>query len=727
VKKIVFLTSLYVILSCCALSGGGVYLEEMLGLRILYSLRGPVRPPQNIAIIAINRDTSRALHQSLHLNEWDRTLHKLLIEKLIFEKPKLIAFDIFFKESKKEDHELAKTVKKAGNVILFSKLEKAAHPSRLTYEKLIPPTQVLSEASIANVNFALPKIPQRVDEFWTFRPTAGGEPTAPSTILTAYFAALYPDLVNNFLLSFPHPAALQLYQSLNKESPIPVAKETSKLYPEPLLPLFELITKPELHYLNFYGPPRTFRTIPYEAIFKASSLEQFALKDAILFVGYSEIAPEDQIEGFYTVYTNKDGLDLSGVEIAATAFANLLERKTLYFVHPCINILFILFFTTLITTSALFLNTRISLLAALIAELLYCVSAFFFFSISNKLIFFVIPVFVELPLAYTTGRLIYFLSKRKKFDNITNSFKAYLPEIIIKRFEKNKGDPFIAPSQEWGVILNTDAECYTKFAENLSSEVLHIYLNTYYKSLITPIREHEGYVSDIIGDGMLALWHNAHYDAALQTKENCHARKSKNELCALAYNAVRVLLSSMDTFNLFNPQKKLTTRIGLHCGEISIGSIGALDHFEYRALGDPINTACRIQSLNKHLKTRVICSEAFLQSLECNPHRYVGTFLLYGKSAPLKIYELFHTYEKTPHYETESAYMLFQKGLQFYEYHEYTQSLDCFLQCLKVIPDDGPSQFYTDRCLTFLNTPKEIHTSSSTLQDKNGVIVMNVK
>ena len=49
------------------------------------------------------------------------------------------------------------------------------------------------------------------------------------------------------------------------------------------------------------------------------------LEGKVVFVGHSEQLRPGQKDGFYTVYTRHNGLDLSGVEIAATAFANLLE------------------------------------------------------------------------------------------------------------------------------------------------------------------------------------------------------------------------------------------------------------------------------------------------------------------------------------------------------------------------------------------------------------------
>ena len=53
------------------------------------------------------------------------------------------------------------------------------------------------------------------------------------------------------------------------------------------------------------------------------------LSGKVVFVGYSDLYEPDQPDRFYTVFTGKDGVDLSGVEIMATAFANLLRDQAL--------------------------------------------------------------------------------------------------------------------------------------------------------------------------------------------------------------------------------------------------------------------------------------------------------------------------------------------------------------------------------------------------------------
>jgi adenylate cyclase len=97
--------------------------------------------------------------------------------------------------------------------------------------------------------------------------------------------------------------------------------------------LAALYAGPSNRYLNLYGPPGTIRTIPYHALVgndgqneASSSLD---LSGKVVFIGYSDLYEPDQPDRFYTVFTGSDGTDLSGVEIMATAFANLLRDDAL--------------------------------------------------------------------------------------------------------------------------------------------------------------------------------------------------------------------------------------------------------------------------------------------------------------------------------------------------------------------------------------------------------------
>ena len=82
--------------------------------------------------------------------------------------------------------------------------------------------------------------------------------------------------------------------------------------------LAALYTGPDDRYLNFYGPPGTIARIPYQVVIKPelqlAVLQHVDLKGKVAFVGYSDLAEPEQPDRFYTVFTDEDGVDLSGVE-----------------------------------------------------------------------------------------------------------------------------------------------------------------------------------------------------------------------------------------------------------------------------------------------------------------------------------------------------------------------------------------------------------------------------
>ena len=215
-------------------------------------------------------------------------------------------------------------------------------------------------------------------------------------------------------------------------------------------------------------------------------------------------------------------------------------------------------------------------------------------------------------------------------------------------------------------------------------------MNRYYESLFTPVRQQQGIISDIVGDAMLALWTSLTPEQAMRRN---------------ALEAARQIDESLNRPSQDDSPRILATRLGLHSGEILLGSIGAIDHYEYRAVGDIVNSASRIQELNKVLGTRVLLSAQVVDSIDGFITREVGTFLLRGKTRPLVIHELIGRRETDATEDITQWLGLFAGALMAFRLADWKSAVDLFMQLVETRDDDGVSRFYLDLARRYQQSP----------------------
>lgn len=255
----------------------------------------------------------------------------------------------------------------------------------------------------------------------------------------------------------------------------------------------------------------------------------------------------------------------------------------------------------------------------------------------------------------------------------------------------------------YGTCLCTDVEQYTTLSETMDPKELRSFMNRYYEAVFEPVKQHGGIVLNVTGDSMLAIWTTAHPDSALRT-QTCFA--------ALG------IACAVDRFNQSSDTLQFPTRIGLHSGHVLIGNIGAINHYEYSAVGDIINTVSRIEGLNKYLGTRILVSEEVLYQLDDFLTRELGNFLLVGKSKPIVVHELICC-RKESNEQQKSLCAIFCKALSAYRGQSWEEAMEMFYACMKICREDGPSLFYSKLCENYReNPPGEMW---------NGLVYLNKK
>ncbi len=722
--------------SAASLTPFGLDLEQNHGLEILFRLRGPRTPPPDVFIVGIDKESADNLGLDDDVKNWPRALHARLTENLAESGAAVIAFDIFFEEpaERADDLAFARAIRKANNVLLAERQQsekmvlsgmKGRPGGEIEIARRIPPVPLLADASVASTPFPLPKVPVQVSWGWTFRKTAedAPTPTLPVVAFQMYALSAYDDFLRLLDMVFPEQAkglprsAEEMVRARGVVGMIRDVREIFAGEPEaearmmhalesspshPAEPERRRILRSLIHlygggirkFLNFYGPTRTIPTIPYYRALAVGgkgkgdpSADKVAGK--VVFIGSSESRQLAQKDGFYTVYTGENGVDLSGVEIEATAFANLVEDMPIRPLPFRVHVASLFLWGLAVGALSIVFRPAVSLPAVTALSLVYLGMAEYRFAGVGEWHPVVFPLAFQVPLILMGAVAWNFVDVSRERRNFRRGLETYLPVHVVDELEKNIAGLYVSNQFVDGVCLATDAERYTSLSEGMGSEELAAFMNRYYGAVFDPVKVHGGMVSNVVGDSMLALW--------LTAKGN---PPPFSEACLAAIEIDHALAE----FNRSLPGSELPTRIGLHYGNILLGNIGAAYHYEYRPIGDIVNTATRIEGLNKQLGTKILISEEVLSQANGFLARDLGEFLLAGKTKPVHVYELVSRLaDSTPRQRDYCA--VFAEGIESFRRQNWAEASARFQETLRIRDGDGPSLFYAGICSRYAQTP----------------------
>ena len=209
--------------------------------------------------------------------------------------------------------------------------------------------------------------------------------------------------------------------------------------------------------------------------------------------------------------------------------------------------------------------------------------------------------------------------------------RPVLDEIDVELTSQIK--PGAAPSpvgeEKKIAVLFADISGYTSFCEALPPyDVIHV-LSRYFHLMGKVITRHGGCISDYVGDGIMALF-------------------GIENSAAAALRAVEAGVEMLATVEKLNPyletmyQKSFQIRLGVHYGEVVVGTIGVANMKKTAAIGDAVNFASRIEAANKEIGTRFLISEDTYQQVQdhVRVNRCCIHVTLRGKSGEYVLYEV---------------------------------------------------------------------------------------
>lgn len=735
------LTSALIIALCTNLLGIGLtatqrgqQLFDSYELEWLFKLRGPKPAPEESIIVAIDKNSARDLDLPFDTIRWPRTQHAKLVNGLTRAGARTIVFDLHFKKSRPtEDSKFANAIKNAGNVLLPEFLDPcvpneedcqsnlmASHqssPDITLYERTLP-TTLLAHAAAAVGPFTLSDTNRRVNQFWTIDPYAGDAPSLPLLALlhfaskpidfkdsteaptarerpphesteTQHDTNQFRDLADTLVHAFrntPQAAHQETLDLSARETLSPDNKNKVKISNS----ILAAVKTPAFRYLNFYGPANSIHTIRFDQALELldanngnNLIARATFGGKAVFVGLSSGVQRDQRENFDyfdTVYSDQDtGSKLSGVEILATGFSNLLHQET---VRPLAGLATLLIITLCGLTIAFCAQLLTPLKALAVVGTLstaYLATAVNLFDTQNIWLPLLVPLTLQVPISLFAATLIHHRHAAREYRIIHGAFNRYLPDIAINRLVHEGFHPIQDRETLFGVCLFTDAEDYTRVAETIQSDELTSIEEDYKKNIENVVIAHHGCVSDSHGDSVLAFW-ASRIDELANRHAACEA--------ALAIDAAVEHWNETNAYGI-----KFPTRIGLHCGELTLTRIGSETAYESRLVGDIVNTASRLENLNKHLGTRKLASAETLNGLNNTVNQYVGKFVFKGKTKPVDVHQILGCGDQER--EAWAAYMqYFSAAVAAFQAARWNEAIEYFESVITIRPNDSPARWY---------------------------------
>lgn len=698
-------------------------LDERTGLWSLFTIRGAIEPPREAVVVAIDENSGRALDLPKLPRDWPRTIHAQAVRSLVAGDAAVIVFDMDFNRPKEgEDIIFAGAIADAGQVVLYERLaarkqsiETAAGTTGgwTWVEQTLSPAPVLASSARGYGSFPLPKLGRAAFEYWVFKPSTGDAPTIVAVALQLYVMPLYeqwlrllrnvgvPDLeaipahargiegaaelrrvMVKFRETFDDDATLmgRLQLAIDRDD------ELTKRGRQVLRALAALYGGPPIRYLNLYGPPGTIQRVPYQAVIaqerQTGTARHIDVDGKVAFIGYSDLADPEQPDRFYTVFTDRDGVDLSGVEIMASAFGNLLTDASIRPAPPIMSAGIVLLYGLAVGVMAYLLPAVIGLGITLTMSLGYASLALWSFTTENLWLPLATPFLVQLPIALLIGLTWQYLIERRSGRRMSQAISYYLPEGVVRDLTEKNLDPSTANKVVQGTCLATDMSGFTALAERKSPTELAAFMNTYFDALAAVLKRREVDITEFHADTIMCAWISTHAAVSARAK------------AALA--AIDVM-DAITNFATEDPSLRLNARIGLQDGQFYVGHTGGGGHLAYSILGDPANTASRLENLNKELGTHILAAESVVSDLTGRIlFRPMGSFRLFGKAEVTPVVEIL---AQTTAATEDQRHLCecFSAALGLLRARRWDEAAALLESLLDKYPDDGPSRFYMDR------------------------------
>ncbi|RMG19685.1 MAG: response regulator [Bacteroidetes bacterium] len=276
---------------------------------------------------------------------------------------------------------------------------------------------------------------------------------------------------------------------------------------------------------------------------------------------------------------------------------------------------------------------------------------------------------------FSRHELLARIKTQHKLLRINTAYGRFIPYEFLESLDKESVldvglDDY---AEREATVLFSDIRDYTTLAEQMEPAENFRFLNAYLGRVGPVIHQHQGFVNQYYGDGIMALFMQG------------------------ASDGVQAAIRMQQTIAGYNEERRrkgrqpISVGIGLHTGELVLGIMGDKKRLEAGVVSDTVNTAARMEGLTKHFGASVLVSEVCLRAmgeLADEDYRYLGKVLVKGRKQPMGIYEFFAGDAPEVAALKRQSLEVFRAGMQAYYARDIRAAAESWEAVLKLNPHD---------------------------------------
>jgi adenylate cyclase len=378
--------------------------------------------------------------------------------------------------------------------------------------------------------------------------------------------------------------------------------------------------------IDYAGPPGTVASIPYWRVY-AGKFPAAEVRGKIVIVG----AQATRLQDIHPTPTS-GSQEMDGPEVQANIAATALAGIPLRNARAWLNVALIVLFGLVAPLSSVRIRVWYALLASLALAALFTVATQIAFD-DGTIISYTYPL-LTLVLAIIATLAVVLLGEAFERQHARDIFARFVPPDVVDDVLARTDDDFRLGGVERDcTVLFTDLRGFTSFSESQPAAKVIEVINVYLNEMTEAVLDAGGTLISYIGDGILAL-----FGAPIDQPD--HADR--------ALVAAREMLGPRLTrFNDWlreqGYERGFRMGIGLNSGTVMVGNVGSAERVEYTVIGDPVNTASRLEGLTKDTPHMLFVAETTRDYMHGAPDDlvFVDDVEIRGRVARMAVYTLF--------------------------------------------------------------------------------------